>query len=526
MPRLIQFIRTIRVKRVLLIAAVLFCAGVAFVLAFVAFLPTIISSQLVQERLKKSLSASMKRPVAWSHLAMTWSDGLALSGLRLGDGPAPLLKASVADLTFVPSLETASDGRRRVALALRVRDVQADLAPGPPKKKPPKKDPLTALAEAVQQVEKLDWPLPVDVKVTADVAPVRITYRDPASSHRLALEDFAWHLAMPSLATLPIETKVSGRVTSDDRGLPPLTVSARVERLVTVKRRIHPASARLTFDAILPGATVTARGGLGELDGFAVKGRFDLPELMAMAKPFLPPTLPAARGTVDLGLQAKIDAARDLRALLTVDGTRLALSGGRVKKGSIGPIGLRLRQEIATDRVRQRVDFANGSLTVPGLLEAAWNARVDNPTLPGRTVAATLGPVRVDLARAVDVARAVLPPNFPVKDVAGELTIRRLQAHLRGPDNRGDVAVEGAGVKVPRLRLALAKGELAGEGVEFVVEKAALPLAAMKPTRLDAALSYGVGRLALAGAQPVTVEALRGNLSVAVSDLNLKSPSP
>jgi hypothetical protein len=129
--------------------------GLSLLLVCLAFLPSLVSSHAVQSRIQKSLSTSLKRQVSWSSLVMTWKGGLTLSTLTLGDGPAPLLKTDIEQIDITPTLGRGADGRFGVDLAVRIRSVRAECAPGPPKPPPPEpaKDPLTLLAESIQKIQ-------------------------------------------------------------------------------------------------------------------------------------------------------------------------------------------------------------------------------------------------------------------------------------------------------------------------------------------------------------------------------------
>jgi translocation and assembly module TamB len=521
--------RHIRVKRVLLCCVAAAAVSLLLAVCFVAAIPTLVSSPAVQDRLRQTLARSLHRPIAWTRLTMTWSEGLTLSGLSLGDGPPPLLRGRVEEVVLVPAVGRGAKGRWRLDLALRVRTVSLDLAPGPPKPpKPPKpyKEPLTALAEAVQKLERLDFPLPVDVGVRVEVLPVRVAYRDPRSNRSLTVNDLSWRLDMPSLADRPIETELHGELAVDGHRLEPLRLKGRVERLVTAARRIHPAAALVSLDGSMSGGSLKVSGGLLEPGGFALHGGLDLPRLLGALRPLLKPSTPQVAGAVTVDLRAGVGPAKDLQGAMEVKGSGLALWGGRLAKGRLGPLELRLGQKFASDRAQRRVTFSDGSLTVAGLLEAAWRATVERPDRPERTLSAEIGPVRLDLKRAMTMAAPLLPPKMPVREVTGELTLRRLTARLNGRNNEGDLLLEGLGLTLPRLRLRLAQGEVAADGIALVVERAAVPLAAMKPTRLDAEVSYGIQQAAVAGPRPVAAERLRGNLRLALSDLDLKSPSP
>jgi hypothetical protein len=518
------FSRHIRVKRVLLHFFAALFAALLLSAALIASIPTLVSAPTVQRHLRQTLAKSLLRTVDWSSLSMTWSKGLTIAGFSLGKGPAPLLSATVAEVAVVPTVSLGEERRLRLDLTLRVRGVDASLAPGPPKPPKPYEEPFTLLARMVQQFERLDWPLPIDLGARVELLPSHLAYRDPATGKRLEVNGLGVRFDMPSLADRPIATEVSGELAVDGHRPEPLRLKGRIERLVT-QRRLRPASGLITLDASLPGGTLTLSGGVREPDGFAARGRLDLPQLLASLRPLLPPATPAVTGEVALDLRARMTSGRDLRGVLDVTAAGLAASGGRLK-GRIGPLDVRLHQGIASDRERRTVTFGEGSLRVSGLLEAAWRASVERPDRPDRTLAAELGPVRLDLRRGLVVAGPFLPPTLPVRELEGVLTLRRVTLHLNGRTKAGDVAVEGAGVSLPRVRLALAQGPVTAEGVELVIDRAAVPLVALKPTRVDADLSYAVAGATVAGARPVRAEGVRGRLRLAVRDLDLGTASP
>lgn len=524
--------RDIHIKRILKIAAAAVAGSLLLLVLCLAFLPTLVSSQGVQSRVQRSLSSSMKRQVVWSSLVMSWSDGLALSGLKLGDGPAPLLKADIDRIVIAPSLGRGADGRFAIDLAVRVTNVRVALAHGPPKPQPPKpdKDPLTLLAESIQRVQDLDFPLPVDLRVAIEVTPLQLGYsapgRPPVPGKLVELTDFSFRLAMPSLAAKPVTAEIAGRVFVDRREMGKVTLNAKVSDLVSKERRIRLAPALFAVDASAPGTSLILSGGLSQADGFTARWKLDLPALLAVAGPFVPPKVPKLAGKVDLQLRAKTDRNRDLQAELTIDGAGLGASGGPLKEKRVGPLDVKLKQRIVTDHTRQRVDFPDGGLAMPGLIEASWSASVLRPSASSRSLDAAFGSLKLDLARALSLAGPFLPFDAPVRDLAGEVSLRSLTLHLKGPKNRGDLALSGLGIKVPHVRLARKGGDLAAEDIELLLERVTCPLTANLPTEVTADLAWSIGKAVLAGARPMTVQGARGRIGMAVTDLNLKSASP
>ncbi len=523
--RLLNYIRTVRIGRLLLRTSLAALVVLLLLAGVIAALPAIVSLPSVQAKLRRSLATSLKRPVSWTALTVSWRDGLALRGLILGDGPAPLIRSSVGDLKFVPRVAYLH-GRPRVDLLLRVDGVSADLAPGPPKPPPaqPARDPLTAIAKAIQQLEAMDKSLPLDLGLQVAIGPLHLKFRDPKTGRTLVLDRGDIRLAMPSLADRPITAGVRGDLTVDGRTLEGLSLSAEIKDLVAA-HRIRPAGAQLAVTATLPGGTLTVDGGLLERDGIRTRLRLDLPRLTAAAGPLLPPATPRVQGAVTLNLHATVDKRQDLHADAALTGTRLALSGGRLKGGRIGPLELQLHQKIASDHRRQQVRFTGGRLNIGTMLDAGWEATVDRPASKDRDLSARLGPVRVDLRQALALAGPLLTKPLPVTELAGELRLQELTARLQGR-SKGEVRVSGLALELPHARIKQAKGGLTVDGVQARVEQAVMPLEAMRPTRVDAALAWSAKRCVLSGRQPVVLDGMNGGAQASITDLDLRSRSP
>lgn len=523
--RLTDFLGRVRGKRLQLwgsltiLLFLLLCAGL------VAALPSLLSTEAGQSLLRLSLKESLGRPVSWSKLSVSWSSGLTLRALSLGPGKPPLLWAKVGDAVVVPE-GSYRDGRFSLDLKVRVTEVAAELAPGPPKPPPPAKEPLTLLAESLQKVQGMDWPLPLDVAFKVAVDRVNLTYGDPKTKRRIELKNASLQLDEPSLARSPVVAKLRGDLVVDGHRIEGIALDAGLKRLVTPGRRIRPAGALVTLEAALPGTSLDVQGGLWEPTGLKARARLDLSRLTSLAAPFLSQGVPELRGTLALDFKGKAERADRLAMELDIVGKGIAARGGRLGKRGLAPLNLKLRQKLVSDLKKKLVQFPDGSLTVDDWLAAAWLAEVRNPSDRDRELSARLGPVRVDLKRLMSAAAPLIPAKFPVRDLSGALTLRQVQLRLKGPRNEGEAKLDGLLLALPRLQVALSGGGFRGEGIELRLDRAALPLKEMKPTAAAAGLSYAVGRAEFAGKQPMKADGMRGTLQVTIKDLDLKSPSP
>ncbi|BCO11173.1 hypothetical protein GEOBRER4_n0454 [Citrifermentans bremense] len=521
---LLSYIGALRFKKVMYAGALAALAGLIALVLLVVFLPALLSTSQVQSLLRLQLSKSLNKPVSWFNLTVSWSRGLALSGLTVGDGPPPLMNATLAELRVKPGLEWDDSGRYTVSLDVKLKKLEASLAPGPKKPPPvkPAKDPLTQVAEAVQKFQGMEWPLPVDVRLAVDAAPMTVTYLDPASGKQTVLRDVAFALAVPSLSRQPIDTSFTGTVALPGAKPQLVNFKARLSDLVTANNRIKPAASLLLAQAGLPGLTLDAGGGVNRPGGLTAKVRVNLPELAPLAASLAHRELPALEGTLALDLGAELDKNADLRVLFDLAGDRLSIGKIPGKKGTAGPLDLKLHQKLVSDHKRQRVTFSDGTLASPGLLSAAWSAVVDRPTERSRSVAAELGPLRLDLAAAKRLAAPFLPANLPVQEITGTASVVKLAARLQGPDNDGELTLEKAGVDLPQLRLRLANGSLQGEGLSLVLQRAAVPLKKLAPLSLAADLRLGVNKAELSGKKKVLLQGGKGALALSLTDLDLK----
>lgn len=523
--RLLAYISAVRVRRVILIGCTLTICGLLLLVLLVASLPALLSTAPAQSLLRLGISKALKKPVSWSDLEVSWSDGIALTGLVLGDGPPPLLHASLQHLRLQPDLSRDPVTRRWcVALDLKLGKLEAELAPGPPKppEAKPLKDPLTRIAEGVQRFQSLEWPLPLDLRISADATPMTIHYADPVSKRELLLSDFSFGFAAPSLAKLPVRTTVAGKVAVDNGAAQPVSFSAEVAELVTAGYRIKPSAATFTARAALPGADFSAKGGVTRPEGLKAKLDLSLPELARLAAPFSKKPLPVIGGKLAFDLKAQSDRTGDLRLALALDGDRLAASrlpGGK----AVGPLDLHLRQKLVSNHERQQVAFDAGSLESPGLVAASWHALVERPTEKSRSVMAELGPLRLELGRARQLAASFLPKNLPLQELQGTATLNRLDARLQGPENDGTLTIDRLALDLPRLRLALAGGPMQGEGLTFSLDKGTIPLKKMKPVRVAADLSWSGRRVDLAGPKAVRIDGMKGSVNLVLSEIDLKA---
>lgn len=478
--------------------------------------PAILSSNLAQNRLKSTLSTTLQGPVNWSSLQLSWRRGLQLRNLTVGPASGTLRQARLAEIDCRPGFGFGANSGESFGLELflRLHDLQLELAPpavtevSPPPPTEETLDPLTVLAQALDRFATLSWPLPLDLRVDIAITPLTFTYHDLGSNRLLRFEEGDLQVMIPSLERAPLTFSLNGKVVVDDHPLGELRLATEIAGLVAPSGRIVPAGALLSAFVDFPGLDLKADGRLNQKQGLQGELRLDLPQLQEVAAPFLPGDLPTLGGTLLATLQARVDSEQNLTLSCTLTGQKLQVNAA-------GPLDFNLGQQIRTDHRRQLVTLGGGVLMIPQLLEANWEARVEQPNSPGRRVTARLHQLEIDLEQALALAAPFLPPGLPQLS-GGQLQLRDLDLQLHGPQGDGELRLARVAVALPSMRF----GELAVTGIDFVAADLDIPLRAYFPASGAAGIDWQVASIDLRGAQPMTLTGLTGAGNLAITAIS------
>lgn len=482
--------------------------------------PTILSSQFAQNRLKATLSTTLRGPVNWSRLQLSWSHGLQLRDLTIGPAKGALRQARIGAIDCRPGFGFGAEAGDSFGfdLFLHLHELQVVLAPPepttpspvavPPEERP---DPLTALAQALDRFATLSFPLPIDLRIDVAIDPISLSYLDPASGRSLLLEEGSLQLLIPSLERAPLSFSLEGKIQVDEHRLGALHLATQISGLVAPSGRIVPATAFLSTVGEFPGIRVKAEGRLDQEQGLNSELRLDLPALQVVAAPFLPADLSPLGGTLLATLHAQLDQEENLALSCT-------LIGDKIQAAEVGPVNFDLGQQIELDQRRQIVTLGGGVLTIPQLLEARWEASVAQPTSLKRQVSARLQELDLNLDQALILAAPLLPPGLPQLP-GGRLQLRDLDLQLHGAEGDGELRLARAEVVLPELHLVQPEAELSGVGIELVVTDLATPLTAYFPDSLATTLEWKVAGLQLRGAQPLALQGLDSAGTLAITDV-------
>ena len=497
-----------------LIAVLTFFLLLFALLVFAA--PQILSSHSIQNRLKSTLSASLQGPVNWDSLQLSWTRGLQLQNFTVGPTTGTLHQLRLADVDFRPGIGFGNQPGDTFGLSLylRLHDLQLELKPPAETAKEAaplsvveekESDPLTALAQELERFTTLSWPLPLDLRVDMAVTPFTVNYHDPVSDRRFRFTEGDLQLRMPSLERSPLTFSLNGQVAVDDHPLGELRLATEIAGLTAPSGRIVPAGAHLAAFVDFPGVDLKAEGRLDQEQGLQGTLKIDLPQLQQVATPFLPANLPETSGTLLATLQARIDNEKNLALSCTLAGHKLQID-------TAGPLDFDLGQQLTTDYRRQLVTLGGGVLMIPGVLEANWEARVEEPSNPERRVNAKLHQLVLDLDQALALAAPFLPLDLPQLS-GGELKLQDLELQLSGSQGAGEVRLTKGTFDLQSLR----QTELLVAGIALATNDLIIPLKAYFPVSVAAGIDWQIASIDLRGAQTLTLTGLAGvgNLAIA-----------
>jgi translocation and assembly module TamB len=504
----------------------------ATMMAFLLLLPALLSSVFMQQVLQSRLETALGRQVTWEKLEFSWRQGVRLTELYLDEGPAPLRRLRLKELKTSFGMGRSEIRPLRVFLNLRLSGLTAAVEPSPATVHPqPAKaeinpeEILAHLATRLREAIDLSWEMPVDVGFMIDAGPVAVHYRDPSNGETAAVEELHFALTLPSLLSAPINAISTAKLTANDgHFLSSFGFSADISNLAGTGGRLRPAGAAVNLQADFPGFSAQLRGAMAEA-GLTGEMRLDPAQLLPAIQPFLTEPLPRVTGILSATLESEIADAGDLFLRLKIQGEALTATGGPLANGRAGPLSFTLSQQAATDNLRDSVSLTAGKLLVPEILEAHWEAAVEHPLSPHRRLTGTLGPVTVELAALLELAKPFLPADLPLTSVSGRLECASLAFSAADDGQEGEISLQGLRLLLDRFAARLPAGEVAARDLRLEVAKASFPLAEGFPRSANFVTAWQLGALQVQGEQPLSLAGLAGHADLSIAELRQQPAS-
>ncbi len=487
----------------------------------VAALPTLLSTAPVRQRLLALASAQLQVPVTAQVVRLSWFDGLALEGVTVGS-PAPFAGTPLLQLQqLVVSPLYPWFGQWRTGVELTLQGVTLDLkkdATGRSNLPPMVTTSASAAAEPVVPAvgEKPAAPprlpdpstwrikLPIDLAVKVALSDIVLRSDDAESGQSVAIDPFSCFVDLPSLAHEPLALRLAAHLETAGSSLGDVALKVGVADLVQ-DEVIVVENGHFDLGLTAPGLDLALEGRLRD-DG--VKGHLELlpGELLTQLAPLLPTDLPRLQGALRSQFAAGWQG-QNVEVSLALQGEQLAAAGGPLASKQAGPLDLALTQQVQADLEAAQATLHTGSLTVGAGSRIAWQGEAaqifTTPELDFH-----LGPVDLDLAELLALAAPFMPPELQVALPDSHLRLEGVD-YLGGIDGKtGEIALSQFALVLPQLDLTHGELKLQGEALTVGLARAEVTLQGEELTPLTLNGTVGLGRLALAGATPLMLEAL------------------
>ena len=496
-----------RARKLLFGCAIGVVAAILSAVCLLAFLPRLVSTQAVRVRIEARASEALGRPLRLGGLSWSWSKGIVVQDLVLGDAPefstTPMLSVGRARL----AVDLRELLRRRAVLDLDVKALECRfirLEDG----RSNWGTFLAALPKSPPSPEKEPSALPFDIAARVRVGPVSLEAEDQGRRRRVALREGSVSLDAPSLKASPVVLRIASGVEVDGRTLPDLAVSLKASRLFNASGALDPRRVEADVAAVLPGIRLSARARMAETALNASVG-IDLAEVLGVVGPFLPSTvLPgAAEGMLDLDVSAAGDPRETVRFAVALTGSGLRAAGGILRGRRLGPLWFSVRNRGSFAPTSGDLEIARGELRFQERTNAAWTVRATRLTGPNRAAALELGPVSLDLQELLDLGRPFLPAGLAVELRSGRtgrptLALARGRASGFVPAGPNPVHLQGLRLSVPDLRLSAGGRAVAVRGAALSIRSLGARLAG--PSLFaEGSARLRLGSVRIAGPKPV-----------------------
>lgn len=404
-------------RRTLLALATTLVLLTAIAMAF----PHVVSSNWARGKVEQVLALATSKPASLRLLSFSWTEGLRLQGLLVGNGGLEdeaflcSLELLHVQLEFLPVLRR--DLRLKVKLTgLRLRQRLEPAAQTPAPSAPPGKSLPTLIKDSLAALRQGLKPGPRqgDMHISVDLSDIAVRLIPAANASgpdagHVDLRDVTLRLEAPGLANGPVRLNAGLKALLNGKELAPLKVEATLEGLVDKAGLLNPAQARLLATAEAPGLHLLALGSVAK--GFKTDLRMDLQQAAALFKPFAGTSLPDVSGSLALGLTLSQPDPDHLALGLVAFADNLRAVGGPLGPKSVGPLKLNLLQEAD-------FDLAAGTMRLPGTLNlldrsaVGWLGEITNLNEGRPTLSLNLHPLHLQLEELFGIARGWLPPGL------------------------------------------------------------------------------------------------------------------
>ncbi|HWR04861.1 MAG TPA: hypothetical protein VN419_12725 [Humidesulfovibrio sp.] len=478
-------------------------------------LPGVISSDWARSQVERQLAAATGNTASLKALSFSWTDGLRLRDLRLGQGeladPAFLasLESLHADLSLLPLLHR--DLRLNLELhGLRLHVPHAEPAAEPPHAPKPLSEVLRAAFASLRK-GLVPSALGLDAHLNIDLADMAVRLEPAPGGKALELRDMAFKAAVQGLASSPVTVEAALQLFTDGALTAPLRFTASLDQLLDASGRLNPAQAVLSAQLNGPGLELRAGGSLAKTLKIDLRAQPGV--TLNALRPLAASPLPQVDGAVALSLSLS-QPTQDTLALAFLffgDGLRARGDslGGPLAGKTAGPLSLNLLQEAELD-LKSETARLPGSLDIRPTSALRWVAGLSGVAQGKPRVTFSLAPAHLALHELLPALRAFLPPGLDPGSPSLDIEALELAADLPDAGDTGSKAalsarVKGLEVKTSNANRRDASGSLSVGLARLRMDSARLELPGTTPGQAEAVLSASLDDIRLGGKTPVSV---------------------
>ncbi|MFH1991534.1 MAG: hypothetical protein ABIK98_03875 [Pseudomonadota bacterium] len=529
------------IKKVLVILSAAVLTLVFLLVGFVIFLPKLISTERFKGFVENRASIATNRRVQIGALRWERADEILIDNISLGDDPAfssqPMLLVKGARIKIFFS--DIIDGRLHLDVAvdgveagfIREKSGQTNVGLLLAQFEPAE----TAETEPLPVILKnMSFSVPLDIQARVHLDHIFIRAEDRIRDKRLALQDAAVRLDIPSLYLEPITLTASAAIDIDGSKAPPFSLNILIKNLVNPEGKLRVTDTDIEVKGTCPGAEWVFAGSLNTLK---MNGRAacDLLKFSKILETFIAPRfLPAEiAGNLSIVFNGSANPQASIAYSATLEGQGIVLSKGVLGDKTLGPLGFTIMNQGVLDAVKARLSIEKGELAFLQKSGMVWNGEVQNifGTAPEANV--NFGSIRFDIGELLDPFKKFIPQGvkfsgktrnrFPILEITN--------ANFSGPLPSGpnQIRVNGLVLKIPDVRFAPGEFQgilLSATGVRLAVTDLRSTLKEFFPAQLSLTAALITDSIYIKGTKDIHVKKLSVPMISVISNDIHRSKNP
>ncbi len=529
------------VKKLLLVLSATALIMASFLVGLVVFLPQLVSTARFKDFLESRTSSAINRRVQIEELQWAWAEEVLIKNISIKDDPTfsnkPILSTKSARIKIffgeilsgrlhfdivIDGLEAglirSKNGQTNVGMLL------AQFKPADTKEK----------EQAPLDLKNLAFSVPFDIQGRVHLDNIFVRIEDRRQNKRLALQNAAVHVDIPSLYLEPAALQAYTDIAIDGQKIPDAHLNISVKNLFNPKGMLQIADAYIDMEGTGPGAKFVFNSNLKKLT-MNSRIEFDLAKLARILKPFMPLKISSTEiaGNLKFIFNGFGNPQESLAFNSTLEGQGLVILKGFLDDKTLGPLNFNISNRGTLDVLKERLSIEQGVLVLLEKSTAVWKGVVDNLYSTAPQADLKFGSIRFDIGELLDKSSGFIPEgiklskadaqNFPILEI--------VNAGFSGPVWSGpnDVSINDLVLKMPALHFTPNKFQkllLSAKKVRFAIEDLRSTLKDFFPTQISLTASFATDSILVKGKKDINIKKLSiPNITVTSNQIH-KSKNP